>query len=188
VYIGDADPYWGELHGDRAVVVTGKDSSTVHLGFNLGIGLTVLDDLNVDLSFDVRLTGVCRTPTTPPSIRPIVENIDAKPHFGTISQVLTYGLINFANEAIATRIEDNLKGVLPKLERDLPIDIDKISCVTPSVDADGNVDFIVTQVPGTVRTINTGTITKGTITPKTGTISTRTTGTVGTISTKMLAK
>jgi len=176
VYIGDADPYWGELHDDRAVVVTGKDSSAVHLSFNLGIGLTVLDDPNVDMSFDVRLTGVCRTATTPPLIRPTIENIDVKPHFGTISNVLTLGLINFASDSIATTIEDNLKAVLPKLERDFPVDISKISCVTPSVDSDGNIDFIVTQVPSVGGTTGTGTL------------GTRVTGTLGNITTRMFAR
>jgi len=194
VYIGDADPYWGELHGDRAVVVTGKDSSTVHLSFNLGIGLTVLDDPNVDLSFDVRLTGVCRTPTSPPFIHPIIENIDAKPHFGTLSQIFTLFLINFAKDTIATTIEDNLKAVLPKLERDFPIDIKQIDCVTPSVDADGNVDFIVTQVPKTggkniTGTFTGGTTTTGTVTGGTSTTGTRSFGgTIGTTTTKTLAK
>jgi hypothetical protein len=157
VYIGDADPYWGELHNDRAVVVSGKDASTAHINFNLGIGL-ITDDPSVDLSFDVRFTGVCRTATTPPSIRIALENIDAKPHFGVISQALTLGLINFAKDTIATTIEDTLTAVLPKLERDFPIDISQISCVTPSVDSAGNVDFIVTQVKKTGGTRTTGTI------------------------------
>lgn len=188
VYIGNADPYWGELHNDRAVVVTRKDASAVHLSFNLGIGL-IIDDPNVDLSFDVRLTGVCRTATTPPSIHTSIENVDAKPHFGTLSQVLTLGLINFAKDSIATTIEDNLKGVLPKLARDFPINIEKISCVTPSVDADGNIDFIVMQMSriGGTSTTGTGTL-GGTKTTGAGTLGTTTTGTIGTTPTKAVAK
>ncbi|MBM4254740.1 MAG: fibronectin type III domain-containing protein [Deltaproteobacteria bacterium] len=172
VYIGSANPYWGQLHDDRAVEVFRRDTSSVRVRFNLGIGL-IVDDPSVTIGFAARFTGVCRTATTPPSIRITLEEFGATPRFGVISQALTIGLINLAENTVAAKIDQSLKGMLPQFERDFPIDIKDIACVTPSVDADGNVNFTVTQVPRT-----SGTTTSGT----------KVTGTFGTTATKTLTR
>jgi hypothetical protein len=156
VYIGDADPDWRRLNGDgRAVMVVGKDSTTVSISFNLDVDILGPDNLEVDSSFDVRLTGVYRTVTSPPAIRPTIENIDARPRVASYTLPTAY-LIQLATGWAEDMIEANLQTFLPKLENDFPVDVDQVDCILPSVDSDGNIDFTLTFVPKMSGTQTTG--------------------------------
>ena len=189
VYIGNADPDWGGVNADnRGVNVSGKDSTAVHVGFGLDVDILGPDNLAVDISFDVRFTGVCRTATQPPAIRPTIENIDARSRV-TSHTLPTSFLIELATGWAEDMIEENLNNFIPKIERDFPVDADQINCIMPSVDAQGNIDFTLTFVPrtGGTRTPVTGTL-GGTVTTSTETSVPRTTGTIGRTGTRVLSR
>lgn len=144
VYMGTVDPYWGTLHDGYAVQVSKKDNQAVHVSFNLGVDIPG-PDLDVDLAFDLRFTGVCRTNTAPAKILMTMENVHASADFSWVTEALTLWLINFAEDDIAANIEQSF----PKFDQTIVIDNKVVSCVTPSVDDAGSVFFDVAFAPRT---------------------------------------
>lgn len=142
------DPYWGYLYGDRYVEVSKKDDSAVHVDLDFGVDIPA-GTVDVDIDFDLRLTGICRVGQTPATVKVTMENVTSTADFDWLTEALTLWLINLAEDGIGKTIAKQVKKSFPKFDDGFPIDDRRVSCVTPSVDYDGNVSFNVTYVPKT---------------------------------------
>ncbi len=185
--VGDAlhakDAYWGDLDGDRYVEVTGKDDQRIHVTVDLSADVPGFD-AEVDLSFDLRFASACTDGQTPLELPVIAENVHADADFDWYTELATLFLVNLAEEGIADRVVD----AFPDLNKTITINTDETVCVTPVVIQSGDVVFTVTRSKKTGGTKTTGTVIGGTKTTGTGTIGSKVTGTVGTTTTKTLAK
>ncbi|MGE0825821.1 MAG: hypothetical protein AB7G75_27100 [Candidatus Binatia bacterium] len=223
-YMGTLDVSWagGPLDGESYVKVSKKDEQAVHVQFNLDVNTPGPGGLTGGLSFDLRFAGecrtekticddsltylqpgdgrlpsLCRTETTPATIKMTMENIAAAADFDWTTEAMTLWLINLAEDDIADRITASF----PDFSQTITVDNEKVSCVTPSVASDGTVDFIPTITPrtttGGTKTTGTGTfgktktsdtITRGTEPTGTKAGGTKATGTVKTPTSKIFAE
>jgi hypothetical protein len=184
LYMGSVDPYWGYRYGDRYVEVSKKDERAVHVDLDFGVDIPA-GTVDVDLDFDLRLTGICRTGDTPARVKVTIENVTSTADFDWLTEALTLWFINLAEDGIGQTIAKNVENSFPKFDDGFSIDDQRVSCVTPSVDDNGNIIFNVTLAPSAGGTHTTGTM-GGTYTTGTGTIGgTYTTG-LGTITPKVL--
>lgn len=193
-YWGAVDPHWGDPHGGRYVEASKKDDKTLAIDLDFSIDGPV--NLDVDVDFDLRFEGTCKVGTTPAELRIIPENVRASTDFSWLTEALTLWLVNLAEDSIAQHIEAVLSALLKQLP---PLNYpagSEVNCVTVKVHDDRSVSFDVTYSkrtggtttsPGTIGT-TTGTVSGGTTSTGTGTVGTKVKGTVGTISTKALAK
>ena len=189
VYSGILDVNWTDdaLDGESHVKITKKDSQAVHVEFKLDIDTPGPGSVTATSEFNLRFTGVCRTATDPAKILITTENRHATADFNWLADALTLWLIEFADDSVA----DDVAGSIPDFSQTITIDNQIVSCVTPSVEADGTVDFDVTFANATGaggRTSVIGTGVGGTATIGAETAGPRTTGPVGTTATKALAK
>ncbi len=188
LFMGTVDPYWGYRYGDRYVEVSKKDDRAVHVDLDFGVDIPA-GTVDVDLDFDLRLTGICRAGDTPARVKVTIENVTSTADFDWLTEALTLWFINLAEDGIGQTIAKNVENSFPKFDDGFPIDDQRVSCVTPSVDDNGNIFFNVTFVPSTGGTYTTGTGTiGGTYTTGTGTIDPKVIGTIGNITTKAVVK
>ena len=170
LYMGNVDPYWGYRYGDRYVEVSKKDDRAVHVDLDFGVDIPA-GTVDVDLDFDLRLTGICRIGDTPATVKVTIENVTSTADFDWLTEALSLWFINLAEDGIGQTIAKNVENSFPKFDDGFSIDDKRVSCVTPSVDDNGNIFFNVTFVPSAGGTYTTGTGTiGGTYTTGTGTI------------------